>query len=661
MFKIKRLWKRLGVITGLSLGLIFSALPLLAQSETFCQMGQTPQFQLGFAQLKDQLGSQMGDPLECEHHDEQGNAYQRTTTGLAFFEKSTGRLSFNAEGQSELPAASLVTPVQENIMLASVQTNTSTVTAATAMAEMQNISGTVVGTAYFTETAEGVQISAQISGLTEAAPGEHGIHFHQVGRCTSDFAVAGEHYNPTMAKHGLENEMGPHAGDLPNIEFDDNGSATYNATTRLVSLSAGETALLAADGTSLLIHAMPDDQVTDPAGMSGKRIACGVLTASNAPPPDTQAPPPPIQGTNMEPEKRSPTPENIAQLQASAGFGVSVFGQGLGNVRMMAQAEDGTVYVTRRMQGDVLALRDEDGDGMADAPVTVVSGLDSVHGILIDGDQIYLATPTTIYAGSLAADGTAQDLTALVNDLPAGGQHPNRTMAFGPDGLLYVSVGSPCNACGIDDQEYATILQLQPDGSSRTIFAEGLRNTIGWGWHPETGEMWGMDHGSDWRGDDQPPEELNLLTQDSNYGWPYCFADQQVDPYIASPPQGMTQAEFCAQSVGPALTYQAHSAPIGMVFYTGDQFPETYHNDAFIAMRGSWNREQAVGYKIARLDFDEAGQPVAFEDFVTGWLIEDGKAQFGRVAGLLVLQDGSLLISEDTNGMIYRVSYTGQE
>jgi glucose/arabinose dehydrogenase len=226
---------------------------------------------------------------------------------------------------------------------------------------------------------------------------------------------------------------------------------------------------------------------------------------------------------------------------------------------------------------------------------------------------------------------------------------------------LYVSVGSPCNACSFENREYATILQIQPDGSSRVIFAEGLRNTIGWGWHPETGQMWGMDHGSDWRGDDQPPEELNLLNQGNNYGWPHCFADRQVDPYLASPPPGMTKAEFCAQSVGPALTYQAHSAPIGMVFYTGEQFPEMYRNDAFVAMRGSWNRQQPVGYKIVRIDFDEAGQPVAFEDFVTGWLIEDGQAQFGRVAGLLVLQDGSLLIAEDTNGMIYRVSYIGQE
>jgi glucose/arabinose dehydrogenase len=648
MLKTKTPWKKLWVMTGvcLSLFLAFSMLTFLAQAETSCPAGEVPQFQLGFAQLKNRLGSEMGDPVECEHHDAQGNAYQQTTTGQAFFEKMSGDFSF--------------TMVDQPLAIGSSQETTPTLEVTTAMAEMQNISGTVVGTAYFTETEEGLQVSLEISGFMEASPGAHGLHFHQVGRCTPDFALAGEHFNPTKAKHGLENPMGPHAGDLPNIEFDENGNATYSAVA-MASLGTGEAPLLAADGTALMIHARADDQVSDPSGRSGSRIACGVLTAPDMPPPAAPGPPPPVQGNNIEPELRSPTPERIAQLQAPEGFEISVFGQGLGSVRMMAQAEDGTVYVTRRGQGDVLALHDEDGDGMADEPVVAASNLPSVHGIIIDGEQIYLATPTTITVGSLAADGTVGDLAPLVTNLPEGGQHGNRTMAFGPDGLLYVSVGSPCNACGFSNEEYAAILQVQPDGSSRTVFADGLRNTIGWGWRPETGQMWGMDHGSDWRGDDQPPEELNLLTQGNNYGWPYCFGDRQIDPYIASPPVGLTQAEFCAQSTAPVLTYQAHSAPIGMVFYTGDQFPEAFQNDAFVAMRGSWNRQEAVGYKIVHLDFDEAGQPVAFNDFVTGWLIEDGAAHFGRVAGLLVLQDGSLLISDDTNGMIYRVSYSGEQ
>jgi glucose/arabinose dehydrogenase len=353
--------------------------------------------------------------------------------------------------------------------------------------------------------------------------------------------------------------------------------------------------------------------------------------------------------------------ERINQLELPEGFEISAFGEGLGSVRMMAEADDGTIYVTRRGQGDVLALRDRDDDGQVDMPPLVAaSELPSVHGIIVQGTDVWLATPTTIYKGTIAADGTFEGLTGILNDMPQGGQHGNRTMAFGPDGMLYVSVGSPCNACSFDDPEYATILQIQPDGSSRKIFASGLRNTIGWGWHPETGQLWGMDHGSDWRGDNQPPEELNLLVESNNYGWPFCYGNKQIDPYIATDPRGKTKSEFCRDSTGPVLTYQAHSAPIGMVYYTGDRFPEMYRNDAFVAMRGSWNRNQAVGYKVVRIDFDESGQPVGFEDFVTGWLIENGTAQFGRIAGLLVRRDGSLLISDDTNGTVYQVQYTEQ-
>jgi len=535
----------------------------------------------------------------------------------------------------------------------------------TASAELQNVAGDVIGTAIFTQTAAGeVNVWVEVTGFTDAEPGEHGIHVHQIGSCTPEFTAAGDHYNPDRAKHGLQNPEGTHAGDMPNIEIDEEGNATYSTITNLFTVSAGDHSILDVDGSALIIHANPDDQETDPSGQSGGRIACGVIVAGSTPSGDANestannpVTPDPIQGNNVQPALRAATPERIAALTVAEGFTLTVFARDLGNVRMMAQAEDGTVYATRRAQGDVIALRDSDEDGEAEMEI-VLSGLESVHGILLEGGQMYLATPTTIYVASFE-DGVIGEPEVLVDDLPDGGQHGNRTMAFGPDGLLYVSIGSSCNSCAETNPEHATILQIQPDGSSRTIFAAGLRNTIGWGWHPETGEMWGMDHGSDWRGDDQPPEELNRLEQDANYGWPWCFGDQEVDPYLAVPPRGMTKAEFCATTATPALTYQAHSAPIGMVFYTGEQFPAEYSGDAFVAMRGSWNRQEPVGYKVVRLDFED-GQPAGFEDFVTGWLIEDGQAQFGRVAGLLVLQDGSLLIGDDTNGMIYQVSYLAE-
>jgi glucose/arabinose dehydrogenase/Cu/Zn superoxide dismutase len=538
---------------------------------------------------------------------------------------------------------------------------TATVFPTSASVELQDVDGNVVGTATLTETDAVVAIRVEVTGFTAATPGEHGIHFHQVGRCTPDFAVAGEHFNPTMDKHGFDNPEGFHVGDLPNITIDDQGNGLLELNDDTITLSNGERSLLAADGTALVIHANPDDYFTDPSGRSGARIACGVVVAEGVGEQPAPEVPPAVTGNNVQPERRSPTPDRIAQLQPSEGFTVTVFARDLASIRMMAQAEDGTIYVTRRGQGDVLALRDDDGDGQADdPPITATAGLTSVHGIIISGTQVYLAVPTTIYVGTLVGDGTIADLFPYATGLPEGGQHGNRTMAFGPDGLLYVSVGSSCNACNETNPEHATIVQIQPDGS-HTIFARGLRNTIGWGWHPQTGQLWGMDHGSDWRGDEQPPEELNLIEQDNNYGWPFCFADQQIDRYIPTQPQGMTKAEFCALSTGPVLTYTAHSAPIGMIFYTGDAFGEEYVNDAFVAMRGSWNRQEPVGYKVVRLDFDENGQPVGFEDFLTGFLIEDGAAQFGRVAGLLQLPDGSLLVSDDTNGMIYRIAPLAEE
>jgi glucose/arabinose dehydrogenase len=368
-----------------------------------------------------------------------------------------------------------------------------------------------------------------------------------------------------------------------------------------------------------------------------------------------------VTAHTFRPERVDATPELRGTLQVPDGFQVGVFAEGVGNARMMAVAGDGTVYVTRPGTNDVIALSDEDGDGEADgAPRVVASDLQNVHGIAIRDGRIYLATIHEIYGGRITGDGSISDLTAVIDDLPGGGQHARRTLEFGPDGKLYLQIGSSCNACIESEESKAAISVIEPGDWSRRVFAEGLRNTMGFDWHPETEEMWGVDHGTDWRGDDVPPGELNRLEDGRHYGWPYCWGDRQPD-YLtyAMPPGDVAKDQFCQERTeGMALGFAAHSAGIDLVFYDGEQFPEDYRGDAFITQRGSWNREFPVGYAVVRVHFED-GQPSHVQDFLFRFLTEDRQSHFGRVAGLAVDNEGALLVSEDTNGVIYRISHEG--
>ena len=399
----------------------------------------------------------------------------------------------------------------------------------------------------------------------------------------------------------------------------------------------------------------------------------------------------------LEPRKLDATPDRIAALKVPDGLAVGVFARDLKRPRMIAVARDGAVYVSSRDAGTLTMLRDDDadgkaddadgtaddGDGTADGPGVTVAQKPDLHGVALSPDQskLYFTTIKEVYVAARRPDGTLGTPTLLIDDLPDGGQHPNRTLAFGPDGMLYVSCGSTANATVETSPLSASIVQVDPETLTRTIFADGLRNTIGFGWHPATGELFGADHGIDWLGDDEEREEFNHIEQGHHYGWPYVYEDGKYNPQD-NPKPPMTMAKWAAGSTPPVLTYTAHSAPLQMAFYApaegaSNALPAEYRGDAFVAMRGSWNRKPPSGYEVVRVRFDDAGTPVKMEPFLTGFLVEQdgegqdgewrdgegqggegrggGYAQFARLAGLAVMNDGSLLVGDDENGVLYRV------
>jgi Raf kinase inhibitor-like YbhB/YbcL family protein len=364
-----------------------------------------------------------------------------------------------------------------------------------------------------------------------------------------------------------------------------------------------------------------------------------------------------VVGHILEPKQKE-LKKHLAKIALPEGFEVSIFAKDLINPRMIAVAPNGAVYVTRREVGDVIKLVDTNQDGVADEQ-EVVANRPGMHGIAIDGDNVYLATVNDLYKTTIQADGSFAPLEHFVDDLPDGGQHPNRTLAIGPDGKLYVSVGSTCNACDETNPESATMLQMNTDGTARKIFASGLRNTIGFAFEPDTGELYGMDHGIDWLGDNEQYEELNHLVQGKQYGWPYIYDNGKFNPQD-EPPGNISLKEWASRSINPIGFYTPHAAPMQMTFYTGTQFPEEFRGDAFIAMRGSWNRKPPAGYEVARIRF-EGGKPKKIETFVQGFLSEKGNKwiHYGRLAGLAQTTDGALLLADDANGIIYRIAYTG--
>ena len=340
----------------------------------------------------------------------------------------------------------------------------------------------------------------------------------------------------------------------------------------------------------------------------------------------------------------------LDKITLPPGFRIDVYAEGIEGARSLALSDKGTLFVGTRREGAVYAVLDRDKDLKADEVITIAQGLNTPNGVAVKDGALYVAEVSRVLRFDKIDDHLKDppQPTVIYADFPRDTHHGWKFIAFGPDGKLYVPIGAPCNVCDRGDP-FATITRMNPDGSGFEIFARGVRNTVGFDWHPVTGELWFTDNGRDWMGDDQPPDELNTAPIPGlHFGFPYCHGDSIADPEFGDKDCGRFRAP--EQELGP------HVAALGMRFYTGRMFPDTYRGNIFIAEHGSWNRTVPIGYRITLVTMQE-NQAAGYTVFAEGWRHEG--ETWGRPVDLLVMPDGSLLVSDDKAGAIYRISYPG--
>ncbi len=343
----------------------------------------------------------------------------------------------------------------------------------------------------------------------------------------------------------------------------------------------------------------------------------------------------------------------LSTIQLPPGFSISIYADQVPGARSMAISPSGVLYVGTRQTGKVYAVIDQDGDMRAERVFTIAQGLDSPNGVSFRDGDLYVAEIHRIlrYAQIEAQLGDTVAPEVIFDGFPRDRHHGWKFIRFGPDGRLYVPVGAPCNVCRRDNPVYASITRMNSDGSMFEVFAHGVRNSVGFDWHPQSGALWFTDNGRDWLGDDLPPDELNMADMKGlHFGFPHCHGGVVGDPEFGGDPA-------CTQFTAPIVQLDAHVAALGMRFYTGKTFPEAYHNQIFIAEHGSWNRSRKTGYRVTMVRMNGVGTPV-YEPFAQGWQV--GNTAWGRPVDVEVMADGSLLVSDDKNGVIYRIAYPSE-
>lgn len=343
----------------------------------------------------------------------------------------------------------------------------------------------------------------------------------------------------------------------------------------------------------------------------------------------------------------------LDQIELPAGFSIDVFAAEIDVARSLAQSPSGTVFVGtgRRGGGVVHAVVDRDGDGRADDRYRIGADLNWPNGVAFHDGDLYVAEISRVlrFEGIESRLDSPPAPVVVTADLPEETHHGWKFIRFGPDGQLYVPVGAPCNICDEGDP-FATILRLDQTGDYEVV-ARGVRNTVGFDWRPGTSELWFTDNGRDMMGDDIPPDELNVLTEDGqHFGYPYCHGQDIPDPEFGD-------ERPCGELVPPAIDLDPHVAAVGMRFYQGDAFPDRYRGQIFIAEHGSWNRSNKIGYRVMVVHVDREGRATEYEEFATGWL--QGEDSWGRPVDVMERADGSLLVSDDLRGVIYRIVHDG--